>query len=195
LICWIFCTSGFFAAFTFVEAFCETDALVVGVIVAPAAGVVLALAAGVVGAGVVAGVVAAGVLAAAVALAFAAGVDLAFVFGVDATLALGEALEAGDFEFLLFRREFFVASGVALAAGVFSAFAFGATADGFFLFDFLSVFGVVAGVVPGDSVAVDSFTAEVLVFGAFVIVGFSVRVFFSGGPCFLDGCDASGVGS
>jgi hypothetical protein len=88
-----------------------------------------------------------------------------------------------------------------VAAGVFSAFAFGATADGFFRFDFLSVLGVVAGVVPGvvagNSVAVDdSFTAEVLVFGAFVVTGFSACGFFSGGPCFLEGaCDSAGVGS
>ncbi len=192
MICSTFCTSGFFAAATFVVVFCETDGaaltpgVVTGLIVAPAAGVDVE--AGVVAAGVVAGgVVAAGVVLAAVA----------FVFGVEATLALGEAL-AFAFEFLLLCR-FFVTSGVAVAAGVFSVLAFGATADGFFRFDFLSVFGVIAGVVPGvvagSSVAVDSFTAEVLVFGA-LVTGFSACGFFSGGPCLLEGaCDASGVGS
>jgi hypothetical protein len=158
-----------------------------GVVLAAAAGVVLAAAAGVVLA----------VAAAAVAVALAAGVDAVFVLVVEGALALGDALAVvvGDFEFLLFRREFFVASGVAVAAGVFSAFTFGSVVDAFFLFDFLSVL-VVAGVVAGvaDSVAVDCFSVSV--FGAFVIVGFSVRGSFFGGACFLDGaCDASGVGS
>jgi hypothetical protein len=210
LICSIFCGSGFFAAATFVEALCEAEAdalapgVVTGFIVAPVAGVVLADAAGVVlaaAAGVVlaaaAGVVLA-VAAAAVALAFAAGVDLAFVFGVEATLALGDALAlvAGAFD-LLFFREFFVVSGVALVAGVVtgcSAF----VAVGAFVLDFLSVF-VVAGVVvaagAGDSPVAESFRAGVLVFGAFVVAGFSARGSFFGGPCFLDGaCDASGEG-
>jgi hypothetical protein len=64
------------------------------------------------------------------------------------------------------------------------------------LLDFLSVFlvdGVVAGVIAGDSLAFDCFSVSVL--GALVVVGFSVRGFFSGGPCLLLGCDASGVGS
>lgn len=184
-----------------VEALCEAEAAGDVAAAVPAAlgdataaGVVLAAAAGLM---LAAGVVAAGL---AVVLAVAAGLDVAFVFGVNAAVALGDALEVvvGAFESLLFRREFFVASGVAVAAGVFSALAFGSAADGFFLFDFLSVFvvgGVGTGVVADGSVAVDSFTAEVSVFGAFV-TGFSARGFFSGGACFLDGaCDASGVDS
>lgn len=161
-----------------------------GVVLAAAAGVVLAAAAGVVLA----------VAAAAVALALAAGVDLAFVFGVEATLALGDALAlvAGAFD-LLFFREFFVVSGVALVAGVVADCSALVAVGAFVLLDFLSVFvvaGVVAAAGAGDSPVPESFRAGVLVFGAFVVAGFSARGSFFGGPCFLDGaCDASGDGS
>ena len=183
---------------------CETDgaALVAGVVAAVAAGViaagvVLAAAAGVVLAVVVAGVVAivgAGVVA-VVAAGLAVVLAAAFVFGEVAGLALADAsaLAAGDF--LSFRVSvdcFFFSAGVVLAAGcsvdVFSSVA---VAVGFRVDAFFSIFGG-----AGDSVAVDSFRAEVSVFGAFVVTGFSALGFFSGGACFLVGaCDASGVGS
>jgi hypothetical protein len=154
---------GFAPAVVFVEAavLVETDgaALVAGVMVAPAAGVIVAPAAGVEPGANVVGVVAtvgAGVVAtdgAGVVVVFfaAAGLDCAFVFGVIAAVALGDALEVASdfFEFLLFRRDCFVASGVALLVDC-SAFVFGVVSGvtffGFFVF--LSSFvggGVIAG--------------------------------------------------
>jgi len=118
LICSTFCGSGFFAAATFVVVLWETDgaaladAVVAGVVVAPAAGVVLAVVVGgVVLAGVVAGVVGAADTAGLVVVVAAAGLDVAFVFGVEAglmlVLALGVVLAfaAGVFAFLSFRRD------------------------------------------------------------------------------------------
>lgn len=100
---------------------------------------------------------------------------------------------------MLFRREFLFASGVELVAGVMAGFSVSVADSGVLvLLDLRSIlfaFGVVAGVIAGDSLEVDDFEVEVSVFGAFVIVGFSARGFFSGGPCRLLDCDASGVGS
>ena len=165
-ICWIFCGSSFFTVAALglaavVELVCVVtdgaalaDGAVAGAIVALVAGVIVAPAAGVLPGANVVGVVAtvgAGVVATvgagAVVVFAAAGLDFAFVFGVEAAVALGDVLASasGFFEFLLFRREFFVTSGVALGAPVVagsSAFVFGAVAAGvFWFFVFLSGLG------------------------------------------------------
>jgi len=99
-----------------------------------------------------------------------AGVALVVVV---APLALGDVVAFAAGVFLSFRDDcFFVMSGVALVAGVVagcSAFVFGAVAGVFFLFDFLSDFGVagvIAGVVAGAWFTAGSFTGGTCVFGA-----------------------------